>query len=230
MIMMKNTQFDTSLRRKLAAITLTGAAAAMLIVAPYAFSFAADSSVPDSTTSASQQMRKMPPPQGNLKNRIQQYVNDGKITNEQADKLQAALKDQHNTEQKNHEKFMKNLPGKTGISENTLKDILTFQGGPRHHQGQRGQQMQQLVQNGKITQAEATSLQTYFKNHHPKGPAQGQEKMSGEQQRKSPDEMCQDVANGTGISQSRVKEIMELMRPQGQPPKDGQCQPQQDAQ
>jgi polyhydroxyalkanoate synthesis regulator phasin len=227
---MKNIQIHTMVRRKIAAMTLAGAAAAILIAAPYTFVSAEDSMATPYNTTA-QQMGKMPPaPQMGMENRIQQYVTNGKITSEQADKLKKALQEQHQKEQKDREKFMKNLPAQTGVSEATLKEIMKPQAGPHRnfkHGGNPGQQMKQLVQNGKVTQDEATALETYFKNHHPQNVSGSPETAQSTHQRqhKTPDEMCQEIATSTGISQSRVKAIMELMRPQGAPPQGEQGQP-----
>ena len=229
--MKKNIQIHELLRRKIAAITLAGAAAAILITAPYAFVSADDTTSASQNAGMTQQTSQMPHPQFNMENHIQQYVTSGKITSEQAAKLQKALQEQHQKNKTDHEKFMKELPDKTGISEDTLKEIMKRPDFKGKRMGNPGQRMQQFVKDGKVTQAEATALETYFKNNHPQKPEAGATK----QQRKSPDEMCQEIATGTGLSQSRVKEIMELMRPQGAPPQgqpsqDGQGQPPQDEQ
>ena len=48
-------------------------------------------------------------------------VKEGKITQEQADKLKKAIADFQEKQAKERQKFMKGLPGKTGISESTLR-------------------------------------------------------------------------------------------------------------
>lgn len=223
--MKKNMQIHQILRRKVAAITLAGAAAAILITAPYLFVSADDTASASKNAGTTQQTSQMSHPQGNMENHIQEYVTNGKITSEQAAKLQKALQEQHQKNKENHDKFMKELPDETGISEDTLKEIMKRPDFKSKRMGNRGQRMQQLVKDGKVTQDEATALETYFKNNRPQKSEAGAEKQ--QRQRKSPDEMSQEIANGTGLTQSRVKEIMELMRPQGNPP---QGQPQQDEQ
>lgn len=56
--------------------------------------------------------------------RIQQMVRDGKITDDQATKLMDAMKKFHKRQMREHREFMDSLPDKTGISEDTLKEIF----------------------------------------------------------------------------------------------------------
>lgn len=130
---------------RIASICLAGAAAAILTAAPFMPSFAADTDAQAGATTkqtqqtAQQGRHRMPPhPRFNPDQRINQYVSDGTITQDQADKLKKALKEEHEKQQKEHETFMKNLPKKTGISEDTLKKIMPQRPQPRRapHDGQ----------------------------------------------------------------------------------------------
>ena len=145
--------------------------------------------------------------------RIDQMVQQGKITSDQADKLKTALKDFQEKQHKERQQFLKSLPDKTGISEETLRDVLVQ---PRFRRGPAPQaRMQQLVKDGSITQNEATALETYFKNHHPQ--------RDGHKRGERPDfqKIQEEISNETGISTDRLQEIGKLMHPrgpQGEPP------------
>lgn len=221
---MKKIQIHTMLRKKMAAITLVGASAAILIAAPYAFVSAEDTTTAVMPCDVAVQ-HMGPMHQGmrfDMDNRIHQYVTNGKITSEQADKLEKAMQEQFQKQQKNREDFIKNLPGKTGISESTLNEIMRPGAGMHRnfrHRGNPDQRLQQLVQNGKVTQDEATALETYFKNHHPRRGFGNSKAMHSTQQQHHQfyTEMCHDIATDSGISQSRVEEIMQLMWSQNAP-------------
>lgn len=203
-------------RRTLAAV-LAGTAAVMIGVAPFAIAQAADTADAAAGASTRPQMtRKMPParPGTGQNARIDRMVQQGKITSEQADKLKKAIADFREKEAKDHQKFMKSLPDKTGISEATLREIMAP---PRML---RGSGPQQLVKDGSITQSEATALEQSFRKHHP---GQGQpSKALADGQRPDRQKLEQELSQETGISTTRLQEIMQLMHQQG--PQDGAAQ------
>lgn len=200
-------------RRTLAAV-LAGTAAVMIGVAPFTIAQAADTT--DAAAGAStrpKMIRQMPPihPGIGQNARIDRMVQQGKITSEQADKLKKAIADFREKEAKDHQKFMKSLPDKTGISEEMLREIMAP---PRLRRGFGPQaRLQQLVKDGSITQSEATALEQSFQKHHsrqgqpPKAPADGQ--------RLDRQKLEQELSQETGISTTRLQEIMQLMHQQG---------------
>ena len=200
-------------RRTLAAV-LAGTAAVMIGVAPFTIAQAADTT--DAAAGAStrpKMIRQMPPihPGIGQNARIDRMVQQGKITSEQANKLKKAIADFREKEAKDHQKFMKSLPNKTGISEETLREIMAP---PRLRRGFGPQtRLQQLVKDGSITQSEATALEQSFQKHYsrqgqpPKAPADGQ--------RPDRQKLEQELSQETGISTTRLQEIMQLMHQQG---------------
>lgn len=204
-------------RRTLAAV-LAGTAAVMIGVAPFAIAQAADTADAAAGASTRPKMtRQMPPmhPGIGQNARIDRMVEQGKITSEQANKLKKAIADFREKEAKDHQKFMKSLPDKTGISEATLREIMAP---PRMLRGFGPQQrLQQLVKDGSITQSEATALEQSFQKHHPR---QGQPpKAPADGQRPDRQKLEQELSQETGISTIRLQEIMQLMHQQG--PQDG---------
>lgn len=200
-------------RRTLAAV-LAGTAAVMIGVAPFTIAQAADTTDAAAGASTRPKMtRQMPPihPGIGQNARIDRMVQQGKITSEQANKLKKAIADFREKEAKDHQKFMKSLPNKTGISEETLREIMAP---PRLRRGFGPQaRLQQLVKDGSITQSEATALEQSFQKHHsrqgqpPKAPADGQ--------RPDRQKLEQELSQETGISTTRLQEIMQLMHQQG---------------
>lgn len=199
-------------RRTLAAV-LAGTAAVMIGVAPFTIAQAADTTDAAAGASTRPKMtRQMPPihPGIGQNARIDRMVQQGKITSEQANKLKKAITDFREKEAKDHQKFMKSLPNKTGISEETLREIMAP---PRLRRGFGPQaRLQQLVKDGSITQSEATALEQSFQKHHsrqgqpPKAPADGQ--------RPDRQKLEQELSQETGISTTRLQEIMQLMHQQ----------------
>ena len=183
-------------------------------MAPFTIAQAADTTDAAAGASTRPKMtRQMPPihPGIGQNARIDRMVQQGKITSEQANKLKKAIADFREKEAKDHQKFMKSLPNKTGISEETLREIMAP---PRLRRGFGPQaRLQQLVKDGSITQSEATALEQSFQKHHsrqgqpPKAPADGQK----------PDrqKLEQELSQETGISTTRLQEIMQLMHQQG---------------
>lgn len=132
----------TTWRKKMASLALAGVAAAFIAAAPSGMASAAD-------------MRNTPPPPPQrigapgpalghgtfaFSHRIQAMVRDGKITQEQAFKLNDAVKRFEKKQGKERRKFMKNLPEQTGISEDTLKELFAppkKRPAPPHRGGQR---------------------------------------------------------------------------------------------
>lgn len=200
-------------RRTLAAV-LAGTAAVMIGVAPFTIAQAADTTDAAAGASTRPKMtRQMPPihPGIGQNARIDRMVQQGKITSEQANKLKKAIADFREKEAKDHQKFMKSLPNKTGISEETLREIMAP---PRLRRGFGPQaRLQQLVKDGSITQSEATALEQSFQKHHsrqgqpPKAPADGQ--------RPDRQKLEQELSQETGISTTRLQEIMQFMHQQG---------------
>ena len=200
-------------RRTLAAV-LAGTAAVMIGVAPFTIAQAADTTDAAAGASTRPKMtRQMPPihPGIGQNARIDRMVQQGKITSEQANKLKKAIADFREKEAKDHQKFMKSLPNKTGISEETLREIMAP---PRLRRGFGPQaRLQQLVKDGSITQSEATALDQSFQKHYsrqgqpPKAPADGQ--------RPDRQKLEQELSQETGISTTRLQEIMQLMHQQG---------------
>lgn len=199
-------------RRTLAAV-LAGTAAVMIGVAPFTIAQAADTTDAAAGASTRPKMtRQMPPihPGIGQNARIDRMVQQGKITSEQANKLKKAIADFREKEAKDHQKFMKSLPNKTGISEETLREIMAP---PRLRRGFGPQaRLQQLVKDGSITQSEATALEQSFQKHYsrqgqpPKAPADGQ--------RPDRQKLEQELSQETGISTTRLQEIMQLMHQQ----------------
>lgn len=200
-------------RRTLAAV-LAGTAAVMIGVAPFTIAQAADTTDAAAGASTRPKMtRQMPPIHPGIGQNacIDRMVQQGKITSEQANKLKKAIADFREKEAKDHQKFMKSLPNKTGISEETLREIMAP---PRLRRGFGPQaRLQQLVKDGSITQSEATALEQRFQKHHsrqgqpPKAPADGQ--------RPDRQKLEQELSQETGISTTRLQEIMQLMHQQG---------------
>lgn len=141
-----------------------------------------------------------------LHERITARVTEGKITQEQADKLENIIQEHTNQLIKEREVWIQHLPDKTGISEQTIKEIFA-----RPDYDKVSQPMQtriaELVQEGQITQAEADSMHHFFVNHKP-----GWNRQSGE--RPDSQNMLQKMAEETGISAERLKEIHFMVMPQ----------------
>lgn len=200
-------------RRTLAAV-LAGTAAVMIGVAPFTIAQAADTTDAAAGASTRPKMtRQMPPihPGIGQNARIDRMVQQGKITSEQANKLKKAIADFREKEAKDHQRFMKSLPNKTGISEETLREIMAP---PRLRRGFGPQaRLQQLVKDGSITQGEATALEQSFQKHHSR---QGQPlKAPADGQRPDRQKLEQELSQETGISTTRLQEIMQLMHQQG---------------
>lgn len=130
----------TTWRKKLASFALVGATAAVMTVMPNSQASAAD-------------MRPGPPPPPHrigmagpgfhstfdFSHRVQAMVRDGKITQDQAFKLYDEMKRFERKGQRDHRRFMHKLPERTGISEDTLKELFappkrdkTFKDGKKH--------------------------------------------------------------------------------------------------
>lgn len=56
--------------------------------------------------------------------RLQAMVADGKITKDQALKLQRLMDKEQDRQRRDHRRFVESLPEKTGISEDTLKELF----------------------------------------------------------------------------------------------------------
>lgn len=200
-------------QNKVLTVTLAGTAAFAMGTASLAL--ASELAAADgSETCAQRQMTPLRPFRPDF--RINQMVKEGKITQEQADKLKKALADFQEKQAKGRQKFMKSLPSKTGISEATLRELMAP---PRFRHGPGPQlRLQQLVKDGSVTEQEAAALEKSFQNHRAQA---GQRPAEG--QRPDPQQLAQKLSEETGISTSRLQEIMRLMhqqRPQGEAPRE----------
>lgn len=131
----------TTWRKKLASFALVGAAAAVMTVMPNSQASAAD-------------MRPGPPPPHRVgmtgpsfhgtfdfSHRVQDMVREGKITQDQAFKLYDEMDRFERRGHRDHKRFMRSLPDKTGISDATLKELFAppkkdkkFKNGKKHRQ------------------------------------------------------------------------------------------------
>ena len=189
-----------SLSKKILASVLAGSAVLTFAVAPYMPVSAND----DTTTQPKMEtISKDGPHRLGAKNtkfneRINQMVKNGKLTSEQATKLKNAMEEFKHQQQEARKDFMKSLPDKTGISQDTLKEIFRK---PAHHDGQ--SRLAALVKAGQVTQEESDALTKFFANHKP----------GAENAPKSHEEAVTMMTKETGISSDRLQEIMKMMRP-----------------
>lgn len=130
------------IRKKMVALSLVGAAAAIMAAVPYGMASAADAE-----TGASMPPPKMERPMGPgpammpqqklaFSHRVQQMVRDGRITSDQAFKLNDEMKRFQRRQHKERQKFIESLPDRTGIDQDTLKEIFMpprHDGNMRHH-------------------------------------------------------------------------------------------------
>lgn len=130
------------IRKKMVALSLVGAAAAIMAAVPYGIASAADAE-----TGASMPPPKMERPMGPgpammpqqklaFSHRVQQMVRDGRITSDQAFKLNDEMKRFQRRQHKERQKFIESLPDRTGIDQDTLKEIFMpprHDGNMRHH-------------------------------------------------------------------------------------------------
>lgn len=123
------------IRKKMVALSLVGAAAAIMAAVPYGMASAADAE-----TGASMPPPRMERPMGPglavmpqqklaVSHRVQQMVRDGRITSDQAFKLNEEMKRFQRRQHKERRKFIESLPDRTGIDQDTLKEIFMP---PRH--------------------------------------------------------------------------------------------------
>lgn len=119
------------IRKKLVAASLVGAAAAIVAAVPYGMASAADAETGASMPPPRMERRMGPgpavmPQQKKLavSHRVQQMVRDGRITSDQAFKLNEEIKRFQHKQHKERRKFITSLPDKTGIDRDTLKEIF----------------------------------------------------------------------------------------------------------
>ena len=200
---------EKKLKQKIMAGLLASAAAAIIMAVPY-ISVSANNSVTGpmaGTDQVSQGQHRMGSNHcDSFHERITAMVTEGKITQEQADKLENVIQEHTNQLIKEREVWIQHLPDKTGISEQIIKEIFAR---PDYHRTplQVQNRMAALVQEGQITQTEADSIQNFFVNHKPDWSRQNGER---------PDmrNMWQQMAEETGISAERLKEIHFMVMPQ----------------
>lgn len=208
-----NRMFTNGLKKKVLSGLLAGTAAVMLMASPYMPVSAYDTTTAQTQQAATEEGAPGPHdghqkgPQQAMTERIATMVKNGKITQDQADKLEVSMKAFHEKQGQEMKAWRDNLPNETGISQDTLKEIFKRPHHQRMSPEQMKQRMAQLVQDGKVTQTEMDALQTYFQNHKPdKSQAQKGEK-------KDPKQMMQNISSETGISTDRLQEIMHMMMP-----------------
>jgi polyhydroxyalkanoate synthesis regulator phasin len=202
-----------NLKKKVLAGVLAGTAAVMLMAAPYMPVSASNDTAKAESYAAEMQHPGGPGMHKNngFKDRLAQMVKDGKITQDQADKLSSSMKAFREKQKQERKDWMEQLPNETGISQDTLKTIFRPQHKHMMDPQQMKQRMDQLVKDGKVTQDEATALENFHKTHKPDGKKDG-EKLTHEQR-------LQQVSEATGISTDRLQEIGHMMMP---PMRDGQ--------
>lgn len=109
-------------------LVLSGAAFAIMAASPVAVTHAYDAE----TGATRRPPQRLEQQQGlgmvqqkvRFSHRLQDMVGSGKITKDQALKLQRELERFHERQQRNRERFIQNLPEKTGIAEDTLKELF----------------------------------------------------------------------------------------------------------
>lgn len=173
---------------------------------------AADAAAGASMMPTQRQERSLEGRKNPIDHKIDRFVQEGKLTQEQATKLKKECQDFQKKEQRNHQTFEKNLPSKTGIDENTLKELFKRPKRWGYHKNPQ-EKMNSLVAQGKITQEEATALEQYFKNHKPHT-----EDLQKRGERPDRDSMMTDMAKETGITKDRLQEIGDLMHDGGRNP------------
>ncbi len=118
------------IRKKLVAASLVGAAAAIVAAVPYGMASAADAETGASMPPPRMERRMGPgpvvmqQPKLAVSHRVQQMVRDGRITADQAFKLNEEIKRFQNKQRKEQRKFITSLPDKIGIDQDTLKEIF----------------------------------------------------------------------------------------------------------
>lgn len=166
---------------------------------------AADAAAGASMMPTQRQERSLEGRKNPIDHKIDRFVQEGKLTQEQATKLKKECQDFQKKEQRNHQTFEKNLPSKTGIDENTLKELFKRPKRWSYHKNPQ-EKMNSLVAQGKITQEEATALERFFKNHRPT-----KEDFQKRAERPDREGMLSLMAEETGISKERLQEIGTLM-------------------
>ncbi len=124
-------KWATYVRKRILAVSLVSAAAAIMAAMPYGIASAADAETGPSVPPPRMERRMGPGPavmpQAKLafSHRIQQMVRDGKLTSDQALKLNKEMQRFQKKQRKERRQFMESLPDKTGIDQDTLKEIFT---------------------------------------------------------------------------------------------------------
>ncbi|WP_427112085.1 hypothetical protein [Megasphaera sueciensis] len=184
-----------ALRQKLLTTLLAGTAVAVLTTASFIpvsanDDMASGSDTPTITTTA-------PAHHNPMQHRMAAMIQEGKITQDQADSLHAAMQEFHQQMKADHQKFMAQLPDKTGIDAAVLKEILPPMHG-HHHPGHMKQHMDQLVQQGTLTQDQANTLETSLRDFHQ---SQKEEQMTARK------EFMAQLPDKTGISKETLQKV-----------------------
>lgn len=117
-------------RKRILAVSLVGAAAAIMAAMPYGMASAADAETGPSVPPPRMERRMGPgpavSPQAKLafSHRVQQMVRDGKLTSDQALKLNKEMQRFQKKQRKERRQFMESLSDRTGIDQDTLKEIF----------------------------------------------------------------------------------------------------------
>lgn len=125
-------------RKTIRPIALAGAAVAIMAASPYAMAEAHDGGPGMTPQRLEQRQGQMIQRKMDFSRRLQAMVADGRVSRDQALKLQNLLSRHQKKQQENareQRRFMESLPDKTGISEDTLRELFAppqYPDGPRH--------------------------------------------------------------------------------------------------
>lgn len=194
---------NKSLSKKILASVLAGAAVLTFAVTPYMPVSANEGTTQEQTMTVSKDgnPHRLGAKSNMFANRINQMVQDGKITSEQGTKLKNAMDEFRHKQENERKEFMKSLPDKTGISQDQLKEI--FRGPNQHNMKGPQERLANLVKDGNVTQAEADAMNKFFTSH----------KVGSSDAPKSHEDAVKMMAEETGITSDRIEQIMNLMRP-----------------
>ncbi len=128
-------EYAIYLEKNMHALSISGAAFAIIAASPVAVSHAYDAETGATRRPPQRVEQRSDLGQVAMKVRfshhLQAMVADGKITKDQAFKLQNELDRFHERQQKDRQRFMDRLPEKTGISEDTLQELFAPRDGAR---------------------------------------------------------------------------------------------------
>lgn len=120
------------MKKTLRPLALVGAAFAIMAASPYTLAHAYDGRPGPRPAYGDQQLRQTYQKVG-FSHRLQAMVADGKITKDQALRLQKLMAKEEDRQQRSHRRFVESLPEKTGISEDTLRELFAPPRNDRRH-------------------------------------------------------------------------------------------------